>query len=178
MSVRCLHCNQLADDDARFCPNCGRPVGVGAVVAGDDAEGVSELTGVLGVRTASDGDSAPMDLVTDATVGGLPAGAAMLLALRGPSEGSRIQLDPADGVVTVGRSPDASLFLDDVTVSRRHAEFRPVDGAWVLADVGSLNGSYVNRRRIESQQLAGGDEVQLGKYRFAFLIAHDDEVKP
>ena len=61
------------------------------------------------------------------------------------------------------------MFLDDVTVSRRHAEFRPRDGQWEVVDVGSLNGSYVNRRRIDSAVLAGGDEVQLGKYRFAFL---------
>jgi hypothetical protein len=172
MTIRCVHCDHVTEDDARFCPNCGSAVGMGAVVAVDDGGGVSDLTGVLGVRTASEGDSAPMELVTEASVGGLPEGGAVLLALRGPNEGTRIQLDPLDGPASVGRSPEAVLFLDDVTVSRRHAEFRPTDGSWTLVDVGSLNGSYVNRRRIESQRLDGGDEVQIGKYRFAFLVAH------
>ena len=67
--------------------------------------------------------------------------------------------------------PECDLFLDDVTVSRRHAELHAVDGTWELADSGSLNGSYVNRRRIDRQLLAGGDEVQIGKYRFVFLEA-------
>ena len=171
MSLRCASCGNETEDDARFCPSCGAPVGIGASVAADDAEGVAELTGVLGVRSASEGDSAPLQAVSEQSVSGLPEGAAVLLALRGPSEGTRIQLDPAGGVVTVGRSPEAVVFLDDVTVSRRHAEFRPDAGSWVLTDVGSLNGSYINRRRIESQRLHGGDEVQIGKYRFAFLAA-------
>jgi hypothetical protein len=175
VSLRCSNCGHETEDDARFCPNCGSPVGIGASVAPDDAEGVAELTGILGVRSASEGDSAPMQPVSEQSVSGLPDGAAVLLALRGPSEGTRIQLDPDDGVVTVGRSPEAVLFLDDVTVSRRHAEFRPDAGSWLLADVGSLNGSYVNRRRIEQQQLAGGDEVQIGKYRFVFLTARPED---
>lgn len=174
MSLRCSECGHETDDDARFCPNCGAPVGIGASVAPDDASGIADLTGVLGVRSASEGDSAPLQAVSEESVTGLPAGAGMLLALRGPSEGTRVQLDPADGIVTVGRSPEAVLFLDDVTVSRRHAEFRPLDGGWVLIDVGSLNGSYVNRRRIEERRLEGGDEVQIGKYRFAFLAARPD----
>ena len=125
MSLRCASCGNETEDDARFCPSCGAPVGIGASVAADDAEGVAELTGVLGVRSASEGDSAPLQAVSEQSVSGLPEGAAVLLALRGPSEGTRIQLDPAGGVVTVGRSPEAGVFLDDVTVSRRHAEFRP-----------------------------------------------------
>ncbi len=175
MSLRCAQCGQVTDDSARFCPNCGAPVGIGASVSPDDAGGVAELTGILGVRSASEGDSAPLATVDEESVSGLPEGAAVLLALRGPSEGTRVQLDPADGVVTVGRSPEAVLFLDDVTVSRRHAEFRPEGGGWTLTDVGSLNGSYVNRRRIETHRLAGGDEVQIGKYRFAFLAARSAE---
>lgn len=174
MSLHCSRCGHETEDDARFCPNCGAPVGIGASVAPDDGAAVAELTGILGVRSASEGDSAPMQSVSDRSVSGLPPGAAVLLALRGPSEGTRLQLDPGDGVVTVGRSPEAVLFLDDVTVSRRHAEFRPDSGDWVLVDVGSLNGSYVNRRRIEQQRLAGGDEVQIGKYRFVYLTAREE----
>jgi hypothetical protein len=175
MSIRCAQCGHETDDDAKFCPSCGAPVGIAALGGPGDDERAQELTGVLGLRVASEGDSKPLPLVDERSVSGLPAGGAVLLALRGPSEGTRITLDPAGGIATVGRSPEAALFLDDVTVSRRHAEFRPENGGWVLADIGSLNGSYVNRRRIETQVLAGGDEVQIGKYRFAFLVARTAE---
>ena len=73
--------------------------------------------------------------------------------------------------MVVGRAPECELFLDDVTVSRRHAELVTTDGSWELVDAGSLNGSYVNRRRIDRQVLVGGDEVQIGKYRFVYLEA-------
>jgi pSer/pThr/pTyr-binding forkhead associated (FHA) protein len=76
-------------------------------------------------------------------------------------------------VVTAGREPDSDLFLDDVTVSRQHAELRRMTGGWLLRDVGSLNGTYVNRHRIEEVALAPGDEVQIGKYRFAYLVGGD-----
>ena len=177
MSIRCAQCGHETEDEARFCPSCGAPVGISASVGAGADESAQELTGVLGLRVASEGDSKPLPLVDERSVSGLPAGGAMLLALRGPSEGTRITLDPAAGVATVGRSPEAALFLDDVTVSRRHAEFRPENGGWVLADIGSLNGSYVNRRRIETQVLEGGDEVQIGKYRFAFLVARAAEAE-
>jgi pSer/pThr/pTyr-binding forkhead associated (FHA) protein len=76
-------------------------------------------------------------------------------------------------LVTAGREPDSDLFLDDVTVSRRHAELRRMAHGWLLRDVGSLNGTYVNRQRIEEVALAPGDEVQIGKYRFAYLVGGD-----
>jgi pSer/pThr/pTyr-binding forkhead associated (FHA) protein len=98
-------------------------------------------------------------------------GHAVLVVLRGPQEGARFDLDPALGTVTVGRSSDCALFLDDVTVSRHHADLVAVPGGWELVDAGSLNGSYVNRRRIDREVLAGGDEVQIGKYRFVHLVA-------
>ena len=87
---------------------------------------------------------------------------------RGPGEGSEFALN-AD-LLTVGRSPDSEVFLDDVTVSRRHAEFRRGSSGWSIRDAGSLNGTYVNRRRVEDHQLNGGDEVQIGKFRFVFLV--------
>jgi len=70
---------------------------------------------------------------------------------------------------TVGRSPDCGIFLDDVTVSRRHAELVARDGDYFIEDLGSLNGTYVNRRRIESAKLEDGDELQIGKYRLTYL---------
>ena len=96
-----------------------------------------------------------------------PAGTALLVVKRGPNAGSRFLLD-AD-VTTAGRHPESDIFLDDVTVSRRHAEFVREGNGFIVRDVGSLNGTYLDRERIESVGLAGGDEVQIGKYRLVFL---------
>ena len=76
---------------------------------------------------------------------------------------------PSDDRTTIGRSPDCDIFLDDVTVSRQHAVLLLSDGGFVIEDQGSLNGTFVNRRRIESAELADGDELQIGKYRLTFL---------
>ena len=75
----------------------------------------------------------------------------------------------ADGGTTIGRSPDCTVFLDDVTVSRKHAVVVERDGHWVIEDQGSLNGTFVNRERVESAELSDGDEIQIGKYRLTFL---------
>jgi pSer/pThr/pTyr-binding forkhead associated (FHA) protein len=166
MGRQCPRCGHLADPLDRFCAACG-----------SELEPVEEAyqTGVLGIRAATEGDSAELPIVDATSVGGLGAGHAILVVLRGPQEGARFHLDPETAVVTVGRAPECGLFLDDVTVSRHHAELHAVDGHWELRDVGSLNGSYVNRHRIESQVLAGGDEVQIGKYRFAYLEAAGEQ---
>lgn len=103
-------------------------------------------------------------------VEGLPAGSALLVVKRGPNAGSRFLLDQA--VTTAGRHPDSDIFLDDVTVSRRHAEFRKNGDSYEVVDVGSLNGTYVNREPKNSAVLANGDEVQVGKFRLVFLIGN------
>lgn len=100
-------------------------------------------------------------------VEGLPAGAALLVVKRGPNAGSRFLLDQP--VTSAGRHPDSEIFLDDVTVSRRHAEFRLEGDGFTVVDVGSLNGTYVNREPVDSAVLANGDEVQIGKFRLVFL---------
>lgn len=100
-------------------------------------------------------------------VDALPAGSALLVVKRGPNAGSRFLLD--QDVTTAGRHPQSDIFLDDVTVSRRHAEFRRTQGSFSVHDVGSLNGTYVNRERIDNAMLSGGDEVQIGKFRLVFL---------
>ncbi len=88
---------------------------------------------------------------------------------RGPNAGSRFLLD--QDVTTAGRHPDSDIFLDDVTVSRRHAEFRREGSGYTVHDVGSLNGTYVNREPIDAAPLSGGDEVQIGKFRLVYLTA-------
>jgi pSer/pThr/pTyr-binding forkhead associated (FHA) protein len=111
-------------------------------------------------------------------VEGLPAGSALLVVKRGPNAGSRFLLDQA--TTSAGRHPDSDIFLDDVTVSRRHAEFRLEGGEFQVVDVGSLNGTYVNREPVDSAVLANGDEVQIGKFRLVFLTGPkgDDDSGP
>lgn len=104
-----------------------------------------------------------------ATVEALRPDTALLVVLRGPNTGARFLLD--DDRVTSGRHPESDIFLDDVTVSRKHATFERTGGRFVVKDVGSLNGTYVNRERIDESVLQTGDEVQIGKYRLVFYAA-------
>ena len=108
-----------------------------------------------------------------AAVAALPPTSALLIMQRGPSAGARFLLD-ADRTMA-GRSPSADIFLDDVTVSRKHVEFVREQDGFVVRDVGSLNGTYVNRTRIEQAVLRAGDEVQIGKFRMTF---HPSPVRP
>jgi hypothetical protein len=100
-------------------------------------------------------------------VDGLPDGSAVLVVKRGPNAGARFPLKKP--VTSAGRDPYSDIFLDEVTASRRHAEFRLENGEFRVVDVGSLNGTYVNREPVDSAVLANGDEIQLGKYRLVFL---------
>ena len=109
--------------------------------------------------------AAPSNAATGAE--NLPEGAALLVVKRGPNAGARFLLD--QDTTTAGRHPEADIFLDDVTVSRRHAEFRRNEGSFEVVDVGSLNGTYVNREPRNSQTLATGDEIQIGKFRLFFI---------
>ena len=101
-----------------------------------------------------------------ATIEALRPGTALLVVLRGPNTGARFLLD--DQEVAAGRHPDSDIFLDDVTVSRKHATFVVQGGGYVVRDAGSLNGTYVNRERIDEAPLHQGDEVQIGKFRLVY----------
>jgi pSer/pThr/pTyr-binding forkhead associated (FHA) protein len=116
---------------------------------------------------------AESDFSTDAHQGAVDAlspGSALLVVKRGPNAGSRFLLD--QDVTTAGRHPDSDIFLDDVTVSRRHATFRREGERFLVHDVGSLNGTYLNRERIDDARLSTGDEVQIGKFRLVFYGAN------
>jgi FHA domain len=114
-------------------------------------------------------DGPDADVAPTRMSGSLPPGMALLAVRRGPNAGARFLLD--HDVTTSGRHPDSDIFLDDVTVSRRHAEFHRESGIFTVRDVGSLNGTYVNRERIDSVALNNGDEVQIGKYRLVFYAS-------
>jgi pSer/pThr/pTyr-binding forkhead associated (FHA) protein len=162
----CTQCGHENPADAKFCSQCGS-----RLVTAPAAEPAAEVTSTMAlqreeVERDEVGDLGPAD---QAAVDALPAGSALLAVLRGPNAGSRFLLDT--DVVKAGRHPDSDIFLDDVTVSRRHAEFRRTPEGFVVADVGSLNGTYVNRDRIDEVLLKGGDEVQVGKYRLVYYAS-------
>jgi pSer/pThr/pTyr-binding forkhead associated (FHA) protein len=174
----CTACGKQNPDDARFCSQCGT-----RLVTPDPAQTVppapsavpgeaDESTATISIGTGEKVETSDRQLnpVDAAAVDALPVGHALLVVQRGPGSGSRFLLD-AD-VVTAGRHPDSEIFLDDVTVSRRHAEFHRSGDAFTVSDVGSLNGTYVNRDRIDRVQLTDGDEVQIGKYRLVFFAGH------
>ncbi|MDG3012854.1 FHA domain-containing protein [Rhodococcus sp. D2-41] len=129
-----------------------------------------ETTSVFRADFLNELDAVPAPTTVEGQVSGvegLPAGSALLVVKRGPNAGSRFLLDqPA---TSAGRHPESDIFLDDVTVSRRHAEFRQDGEDFQVVDVGSLNGTYVNREPVDSAVLANGDEVQIGKFRLVFL---------
>ncbi|MRG61773.1 FHA domain-containing protein [Agromyces sp. CFH 90414] len=105
-------------------------------------------------------------------IAALPSGSALLIVRRGPNSGARFLLD--QDVTTVGRHPDADIFLDDVTVSRKHAEFLRHRTAFEVKDLSSLNGTYFDGVRIETALLSDGAEVQIGKYRLTFYASRRD----
>lgn len=102
----------------------------------------------------------------------LPSGSALLIVQRGPNEGSRFLLD--QNVTTVGRHPNADIFLDDVTVSRRHAEFHRNGKTFLVKDLASLNGTYYEGVRIDTAILEDGSEVQIGKFRLTYYSSKAD----
>jgi pSer/pThr/pTyr-binding forkhead associated (FHA) protein len=109
-------------------------------------------------------------------VEGLSSGSALIVVKRGPNAGSRFLLDQP--VTSAGRHPGCDIFLDDVTVSRRHAEFRRENGEFRVVDTDSLNGTYVNRKPVQSAVLASGDEIHIGKFHLVFLIQAHDRLTP
>ncbi|WP_183097695.1 FHA domain-containing protein [Nocardioides pelophilus] len=165
----CTACGRQNPDDARFCSQCGtRLVAPEPTIEPGDATATISFPGADKVET-SDRQLSPIDA---AAVDALPVGSALLVVQKGPGAGSRFLLD--QDVVNAGRHPDSEIFLDDVTVSRRHAIFNRTGDGYTVSDVGSLNGTYVNRDRIETIGLTDGDEVQIGKYRLVFFAGHED----
>jgi pSer/pThr/pTyr-binding forkhead associated (FHA) protein len=163
----CTSCGHRNPDEARFCSQCGT-----RLVAPEPVTRPADPTETMTFRAPSKTESAdegPLEEADAAAVNALPPGSAILVVQRGPSAGSRFLLDT--DVVTAGRHPDSDIFLDDVTVSRRHAEFRRGPEGYRVADVGSLNGTYINRDRIDDVLLQGGDEVQIGKFRLVYFAS-------
>ncbi len=111
-------------------------------------------------------DGRGLNAEDQATIDALRPGTGLLIVLRGPNTGARFLLDDAE--VTTGRHPDSDIFLDDVTVSRKHAVFAQEADGYAVCDIGSLNGTYVNRELVDHHGLRTGDEVQIGKFRLVY----------
>ncbi|HEY8340023.1 MAG TPA: FHA domain-containing protein [Egibacteraceae bacterium] len=156
----CTHCGHQNPADANFCGNCGRPLG----------KPTDQTTGALRAEDIAEStESVEPGFDAGTIINELEPGTALLVAIRGPNRGSRFLLDR--DVITVGRHPDSDIFLDDITVSRRHAEFRRDANRFWIHDVGSLNGTYVNGKRADDQLLETGDEVQIGKFKLMAFVA-------
>jgi len=159
----CTQCGHENPEQAKYCSQCGSKM---------QPERPVDTTTTISFGSSSDTDADRVDVpeltaADAAAIDALPPESALLVVQRGPSAGSRFLLDTEE--VTAGRHPDSDIFLDDVTVSRRHAVFRRSPDGYKVADVGSLNGTYVNRDRIDEVLLSGGDEVQIGKYRLVYF---------
>lgn len=170
----CTHCGHENPADANFCGQCGRPMSkagdatTGALRLDDQVDGSAEAFEQVGADHAEGAETGELAMA----VAELEPGTALLVVLRGPNQGSRYLLDR--DLVTVGRHPDSDIFLDDITVSRRHSEFRRVGRRLVVQDTGSLNGTYINGVRADEQQLTSGDEVQVGKFKLVAFLADEE----
>jgi pSer/pThr/pTyr-binding forkhead associated (FHA) protein len=158
--VTCPSCGHENTVGSRFCSSCGTPLSEG--------QDPTTLTFTPGETVEPEAAETPVREV-EVDLSDVPVGTGVLVVTRGEAAGSRILLDLPS--TTAGRHPKSDIFLDDITVSRRHAEIiRDADG-YRVRDAGSLNGTYVNRERIEEAPLVHGDILQVGKYKLHFLVA-------
>lgn len=154
--VFCNRCGHRNPSDSNFCSSCGAPL---------DPSSEDRPTVTFQV------DSSPEEEVSVDLDDVPPTG--LLVVRSGPNAGSKFAVEKDR--ITLGRHPDSDIFLDDITVSRRHVEVVRRDSAYIARDVGSLNGTYVNRDRIEEAPLANGDELQVGKFKLVFLAGSDTD---
>jgi pSer/pThr/pTyr-binding forkhead associated (FHA) protein len=150
----CTNCGHRNPEGSNFCSSCGAPL---AEATGSDTT-ITFMPAELEAELDEEIHIAPEEL---------EGGRGVLIVKRGPNAGSKFFID-SDSTM-IGRHPDSDIFLDDVTVSRKHAEIRRSDAGFGVVDVGSLNGTYVNRERVEEASVASGDEIQVGKFKLIFL---------
>lgn len=152
--VYCNNCGHRNPEGSNFCSSCGAVL----ETAGGEPTTITFFP------------SQPADPVEDEVavdLADVDEGDGVLVVKRGPNAGSRYALDR--DVVTAGRHPDSDIFLDDITVSRRHVEIIRTDDGYLVRDAGSLNGTYLNRERIDEAVLSNGDELQVGKFKLFFV---------
>ena len=148
----CANCGAQVNSEMKFCPECGLKLD----------RGQSTASYAPTFEDTQEAAAAPPSGVD---------GASLIELDQVEGTAGRRMHDIREGVVTVGRGHESDIFLDDVTVSRKHAEIERGDRGYRIRDVGSLNGTYVNRVRVDAVDLRNGDEIQVGKYRFKFVFA-------
>ena len=153
MDRLCPACGHRNDPGSNYCSSCGEQI----------AGGPDDPTAAIPV--VSQAEKAVREHLADRE--GFTESTGILVVDNGPKSGSRYALDAP--IVTAGRHPESDIFLDDVTVSRRHVEISNVDGVYRAKDVGSLNGTYVNKQLIEDAALVDGDELQIGRFKLLFF---------
>jgi pSer/pThr/pTyr-binding forkhead associated (FHA) protein len=156
--VFCNQCGHQNPAGSNFCSSCGAAL---------EHTGVDESTSTTITFMPLESAGEVGDEEVSVTLDEVPEGLGVLVVKRGPNAGSRFVLE--HDMTEAGRHPESDIFLDDITVSRRHAEFIRQGNGYRVRDVGSLNGTYVNRERIDEGVLRNGDEVQIGKFRLVFL---------
>ena len=159
MSVICSQCRTENPKESQFCSRCGEKL-------------ISDLeTTITFAEPLEMGEEEKIDLEKLAIEGPL------LVVIKGIGVGQTFQIGAMD--VLIGRDPANDIFLDDITVSRRHAQIKHGDNGLVIVDTGSLNGTYLNRERVDGAGLSHGDEIQIGKFKMVFLdksgAVHDDK---
>lgn len=177
--IYCNNCGHANPAGANYCARCGEALE--ASVEPTQPEELVQTEEMSVARTTSDstkiipsvgedGETTELSPDEEAAVRSLPKGSALLIVRRGPGAGARFLLDSAES--EAGRQPKCDIFLDDITVSRHHVKFLRSDGEIAVQDLGSLNGTYINRRLIDSKVvLQPGDEVQIGKFRMVFFAS-------
>lgn len=155
MAHFCGKCGHKNQTDAFFCSSCGHAL----EVDGDKTVVISKVDALQDAPGPQ--DNASVDLRT------LPNNAATLMVRSGPQAGERFVLGSA--ITRLGRHPESDISLDDISVSRRHAEIACQGSDYVLRDAGSLNGTYINQKPVESAVLQQGDEIQIGRFRLIYL---------
>lgn len=176
----CSHCGQKLGDRDNFCASCGSPVrqsdATEVITSGDspivepaepEPHDHDDVATTIAIDLDGDGER---ELLEDLPA--LDPGTGLFVVVRGPLAGARYVLDR--DVTSIGRHPDANLLLDDVTVSRHHAEVRRHGDLMMLVDMGSLNGTYVGSHRVEEHPLSMGDKVQIGRFKLVYVAAGDE----
>lgn len=152
----CTKCGHFNPESSVFCARCRTPF------EQEDASHGETTVGLPAIEVESE-----EEVEVSLPIEPLEKGSAMLVIKKGPDAGMRFTINR--DVIGIGRHPESDIFLDDITVSRRHAEIHREGFAFSLLDTGSLNGTYLNRERIESSSLSNGDEIQIGKFRLLFF---------
>ncbi len=154
----CTKCGHFNPESSVFCARCGTRF---------DQENASHGETTVGLPVVEAAGEEEEEEEVSLPLEALEKGTAMLVIKKGPDAGMRFTI--SRDTLSIGRHPESDIFLDDITVSRRHAEIRREGASFNLMDTGSLNGTYLNRERVEKSALHNGDEIQIGKFRLLFM---------